>query len=166
MAFRGRRRSRDRRSKRWTGDQNAAGGTALGAGVLGFLQIVASSDYEQSATLESGGVTLARVRGSGTIATAGVTSNDFIMAVYVLDDGATPIATGFADPSVFAELIRGDLLWLKRIHVPLSTEREFEFDIRAKRKMVDKQVVYTVRNIAGAGTGTVYVSARALLLGG
>ena len=135
---------------------------SIPSGSLGFLTIVSSNDYEQSATLEQGGVTLQRIIGGLSIVETAVSQVG--MAIYMLDEGFTPAVGGVGDVLVFSQLIRGDLLWHRILAVD-TVRQHIEFDVRARRRLEDASVHLCVSN-GGPGTLTVVSHARALIAGG
>lgn len=167
MAFRRRFRSRGRRRLplRWTGDQPAAV-VAIAAGTLAFTSIVVPTDYEQSATMEQGGATLVRVRASIALV-ATVVGSVAGVGIFHADEAVNPVFGGNYDPLVFSQLIRGDVLYFRRLLVGAVDPIAWEIDVRVKRKLQDSQVHLVVAvPAASAGDVTGTWSARALIRGG
>lgn len=159
---RGRSHGRVGRTRRWTADQS----TALAAVVspnLGFLTVVVPGDYEQSATMEQGGVTLLRLRGNLNCVNS-VANADVALGIWVGDEGLAPVFGANFDPFLFSQLIRGELLYHRRLIVG-TTPVNIEVDVKAKRKLSDSSI-HMVLGTLGPGTLTVSASGRALLLGG
>lgn len=163
MAFRRRRRGRSSGrssqsiARRWTGEGQIAETTRTAPGV-DFTEIVASTDYEQSATMEQSGVLLTRIRGHLAMRATIIGGLAFV-AIMVIGDTETPPA-----PSAFDSLRHSELLWRWSGMVGTTEPRIIEIDVKAKRRLDDDRVVMVIEAI---GQTLIYQwVARALLIGG
>lgn len=168
MAFRRRRffgRRRGRMPVRWSGNFTDVE-TTTAAGATGSLTLLDVSDYRQQQTMEEGGVTLLRVRGS-FCARATVVGALAHCAIFAVDENVAPAFGGALDPRLFSQFIRGDLLWHAVFMVPLAANAEplvVPLDIKARRKLEDTSVTFVVTATAQAVTWT--FSGRCLVKGG
>lgn len=144
-------------AKRWTGEGTTVEATTL-AGTTSAAAIVSPTDYEQSPTLEQGGVTLVRMRGTISLR-ATVLGGICFFGIYVVSElsPANP-------PSSLAGLLDGDCLIHRSLMIGTTEPRVIEIDIKAKRRLTDDQVVLVVEAIGQ--TVISQFSIRALLLGG
>lgn len=146
---------------RWTGDFSIAE-TTTAAGAIVYNDIVTTTDYEQTVTLEAAGPTLVRIRGSlsyrativGAIVTAGIFHHD---------DQINPTLGSVYDPTVFESFKEGELMWWFIDIAPIDTTRRIEIDVKAKRRLRDHNVTFVLRATA-QGITWVY-GGRALLRG-
>lgn len=148
---------------RWTGDLSTTP-TSIANGALGFLSLVVPGDYEQSTTLEQGGVTLMRTRMSVSL-NSEVAGTDLSMAVMVLDEAHTPTFGGTGDPGVFAQLISGNVLWHRRMLLQPEVPFYDEVDIRVRR-LLEETSVHFVLSVRAGGPVTLAVTGRCLIKGG
>jgi len=154
-------RPRVSRATQWTGDfTNVV--TALPAATIGTLQLVVPGDYQDTATVEPGGVTLLRIRGWLNVTTA-LNNSPFWAGIYVSESTPFTGAGTDTDPGVFAGIINGDLVWwnMGMVHAAPEDPYRIEIDVKAKRKLESENV--TFRILSGANALTYVMGARCLL---
>lgn len=149
---------------RWTGEGTTAANTTA-AGAITTSEIVATTDYEQSSTLEEGGVTLVRLRGwfGCYCTTIGAICAVHIVAI----DASEDVSSGSSNSplSLEGDLRNGQVLWRwGTILAPVNDSKMVEFDIKAKRRLQDTRIMLVVASFVQTTTWT--YSARALLRGG
>jgi len=125
--------------------------------------IIIPADYQQQATLESGGATVVRVRGWFS-ARATVIGGIVGVTIFVRDDDeAAGIGLANIPLTLEGDLASGQILWRYSTQVPIDV-RQVEFDIKVKRRLQDSRITLAV---ASYGQTTLWhYSARALIVGG
>jgi len=160
----GRRRSSGRRliARRWTGEGTQVENTTA-AGAVTISNIVTEADYQQTASLEQAGVTVARVR--GCFACRATLVGTIVAVTIIAYDAQEVIGGGSGQPlTLQGDLASGQVLWRWTTIVPTDTTRHTEFDIRVKRRLQETRIALVVTSFVNATTW--HYSARALLLGG
>lgn len=154
------RSTRPKRERRWTGDLSAAE-TAVAAGAQSFIALVVPGDYEQSATMEPGGVTLVRIRLAVSLRATIIGGLAYMAVVRIGDNEA------LLNVNTLQQFISGDVLWYRTVMVNIAANggvNEYDVDIKSGRKLEADSVVFVLGAVAQ--TITYAISARCLLLGG
>lgn len=173
-------RGRSRRPRlplRWTANSWANGQT-IQPGQTALLTVVATTDYAQSDTLESDGVTLERIRGSLCVLSNNTTvlaHRDITWGFVRLTAGVS-VAAGYCDSNTAAgltDLIKEDLLIAQYRYVTAATsgtagiDLNVPFDIKARRRLTNQEILWFVSVANNADDGVIVKGmCRALLKGG
>jgi len=163
-----RRTNRSRTAKtpvRWTGNESN-GVVSLAGSSLFYAELAAGADYDVSGTLEQGGVTLLRTVGDLCLWNAAITTVVHA-ALYVIDSsGVPPTAGSIYDPTIFAQFIRGDLIWQRKVAVQTTNMLpvHIEFDSKRKAKLENDGVYLVLKNETANAVNFCY-QARCLLKG-
>ena len=132
---------------RWTGNESN-GIVSLAGSALFYAELAGPADYDISGTLEQGGVTLLRTVGNICLWNAAITTVVHA-AIFLLDtSGAPPVAGSLYDPTVFAQFIRGDLIWQRKHAVQTANMMPIEipFDTKRKAKMESDAIYLVLKN--------------------
>lgn len=168
MAFRRRARvitRSPRKERRWTANIDSR--TVTMAAQEGF-DVVTPADYEQAATLEQSGVTLARIRGTVNFTVTSFVATDVIVwaAIFPHDEDFGVTGGAFIPNSAQSAIDEDYLWWKSAILVPDLPSVSWDIDIKAMRKLNNHGV--GIAWICTGSTDTVaeVSNLRALLLGG
>jgi len=82
------------------------------------------------------------------------------MAIYASDENFAAFGASH-DPAVFAQWIKGDVLWAEKRVVPIDTVHVINVDVKAKRKLEDTSVLFVLTAQAQAVTS--FVALRCLV---
>jgi len=151
-------RNRKKIETQWTADF-ATGEITTAAAGIGAASWVVPADYQDTATLEPGGTTLLRIR--GWLAYRATVIGCYVrMGIWASQSDSTGI-TGTHDPSALAGVINGELLWWMGDIAPIDTSRRLEIDVKAKRKLENHYIHFTIAPVAQA---VAWVAGARLLL--
>jgi len=147
-----------KRARRWKGTELSG---TLAALTLTNQTIFAPVDYEQSATLEAAGSTLATVVGSFTLSSdiVGVPSfGNWMLAMYDLNEALPTTIDTIA-------LTDEDVLAAGTFGMELTSPMTINVKVKTLRRLKNTRMVLTFGNTS-AGAMTFKIGLRSLILGG